>query len=284
MAHDLFLQASPRSGARNRNNRMNQRPLSTGRRSLLPALLIALWLMLPLARPVVAAPLDLKVPAEGHLHNEQQHQQIQEQWRGRRQQLLGQIDQAHQEQQALQRQLRLLDDRLALARQQLARARQDQQAGAELRTGLRDWLMQLLDRLEQYQQQSLPFLAAERQQRLERLRQLLADDGQEAAEPVRRILEALQIEARYGQEAEAYPQQIELAGELLQVEILRLGRLALFFRSPDGSRAGVYDPLTRQFQQRTAADSAAIDRALRQIRREAAPQLVALPLGRIERP
>ena len=111
-----------------------------------------------------------------------------------------------------------------------------------LEDSIADTLTTILDRLDASVDRSLPFLPQERQLRLSQLRRELVQPDVTAAEKLRRVLEALQVEAGYGGTVEIYQDQITVSGEELHVDILRLGRLALFWRTPDLQRVGHYDP------------------------------------------
>ncbi|MEM7739871.1 MAG: DUF3450 domain-containing protein [Pseudomonadota bacterium] len=93
----------------------------------------------------------------------------------------------------------------------------------------------------------IPFLPAERQNRLARLDQVMSDPTQTPASRFRLIVEAYQIENEYGRSIEAYEGTVIEDGAELTVEFLRLGRLALIYKSADDSLLRIYDRETGGF-------------------------------------
>lgn len=155
-------------------------------------------------------------------------------------------------------------------------------AEADRLTGsMQDTLQVIYDRLAVSVDNSLPFLPVERQQRLTSLAAELVRPDVSAAEKLRRLLEALQVEAGYAGTVEVYQDQIEVAGAQLHADILRLGRVALFWRTPDGKRVGTYDQGHGQWQELSAGESRPIALAMEMATRMRPVEITALPLGRI---
>jgi len=150
-----------------------------------------------------------------------------------------------------------------------------------LQTGLEDTLGVMLARLETWVATDLPFLPAERRLRLDLLRQELVRPEVPPSEKLRRLLEAFQIEAQYGGTVEVYQDRVRVAADSLYVDILRLGRLSLFWRTPDGARAGEYDRVARAWVDLPGKHHRAIGQAMEMAEHRRAVDLVSLPLGRI---
>ncbi|MCB9514198.1 MAG: DUF3450 domain-containing protein [Candidatus Latescibacteria bacterium] len=153
---------------------------------------------------------------------------------------------------------------------------------ARLQESLQDTLAVIMGRLEAAVDADLPFLAAERQQRLDALRKELARPEVSGAEKLRRLLETLQIEAEYGSNVEVYQAPITVAGEEIYADLLRVGRVSVFWRTPDGKRVGEYDPAARQWVELPGSDRRNIATAMEMAARMRPVELVDLPLGRIE--
>ncbi len=152
-----------------------------------------------------------------------------------------------------------------------------------LRDGIGDTLSVILDRLEAHVAQDLPFLPEERAHRLASLAAELALPDVTAAEKLRRLLEALQVEAGYGGTVELNQQEIALDGSPLSVDVLRIGRLSLFWRTPDGKRAGEYDRASASWRELPRKHARVIGEAMDMASRIRPTELIALPLGRITR-
>ena len=136
-------------------------------------------------------------------------------------------------------------------------------------------------RLEESVATSLPFLPAERELRLASLSSELVRPDVASGEKLRRLMEALQVEASYGASVEVYQDQISLAGVDLNADVLRLGRVALFWSTPDGSRVGTYDQATNQWTELSDGENRTIAMAMEMATRQRPMELIAMPLGRI---
>jgi hypothetical protein len=151
-----------------------------------------------------------------------------------------------------------------------------------LQASLEDTLSAILLRLESWVERDLPFLPQERSTRLELLRQELARPDVAGADKLRRLLEALQIEAAYGGTVEVHQDQIVVGEEELFVDILRLGRISVFWRTPDGERVGEYDRAGGAWVELPGKHRRPIGLAMDMAARIRPVELVALPLGRIQ--
>ncbi|HER43267.1 MAG TPA: DUF3450 domain-containing protein, partial [Candidatus Eisenbacteria bacterium] len=110
-----------------------------------------------------------------------------------------------------------------------------------LEESLQDTLNVILDRFEDQVEGGAPFLIEERTARLEDVGSEIARPDITGAEKLRRLLEALQVEANYGSTVDVYQQRIALGTDSLFVDVLRVGRISLFWRTPDGKRVGEFD-------------------------------------------
>ncbi len=110
---------------------------------------------------------------------------------------------------------------------------------------------------------------------------MLNDPYTPVYEQFRRLFEALLVESEYGYSSEVYRSEIEIGGEKTQVDLLKVGRLALFYRTLDGRSAGVFNPASGVYH--SLSDDAVDDitHAFTIVRRESAAKMVALPVGRI---
>ena len=133
--------------------------------------------------------------------------------------------------------------------------------------------------LAQFVELDLPFLPEERQQRITRLKDMMTRADVTNAEKFRRIIEAYQIENDYGNTIEAYRANIELAGEISSVDFLRLGRVALYYQRLDGSETGYWNNTEKRWETLPAEYRNSIRQGLRIARKEAAPDLLTLPVS-----
>lgn len=132
--------------------------------------------------------------------------------------------------------------------------------------------------LEQFVSLDLPFLPEERQNRIKRLKTMMPRADVSNAEKFRRLLEAYKIENEYGNTIEAYRANITLDGNISSVDFLRIGRVALYYQRLDGSETGVWNTTAKAWQILPSEFRNSIRQGLRIARKEAAPDLIALPI------
>jgi len=136
----------------------------------------------------------------------------------------------------------------------------------------------MIDALEKFVGLDMPFLLEERDKRVANLRALMARSDVTTAERFRQIMEAYQIESEYGRTIEAYRSTVKLDDRESTVDFLRFGRIALVYQTLDGSEAAVWDKEEKAWKPLEASDRSAIRDALRIARKQAAPDLIRLPL------
>lgn len=150
-----------------------------------------------------------------------------------------------------------------------------------LEGSLEDTLRVILERLDASVENTLPFLPEERAFRLKTLHDDMVRPDLAAAEKLRRLLEALQVETGYGSTVEVYQDAISVEGETVHADILRLGRVALFWMTPDRARGGVYDQGAAAWGTVDGGDLRRIGLAMDMAQRRRPAELVDLPVGRI---
>ncbi len=151
-----------------------------------------------------------------------------------------------------------------------------------LQTVIEDTLVAVFHHLESSVQNDLPFLPEERTRRLASMRTELVKPDVPSAEKLRQLLEALLAEAQYGSSVEVTQESINLDGEQTFVDMLRIGRLALFWRTPDGARVGTWDPARSQWSDLPGGDRRSVGRVMEMASRLRLVELTSLPLGRIQ--
>jgi len=139
-------------------------------------------------------------------------------------------------------------------------------------------MLRMVDSLEKFVEIDLPFLQAERRERLGSLRRLMADPGTNLAEKYRRVLEAYQVEIEYGRTLGAERAELPLAGTAKIVDVLRVGRTALYYVSLDDEDVGHWDPQGKAWRKLDAGYRTAVRRGLRVARETIAPELLVLPV------
>ena len=135
-------------------------------------------------------------------------------------------------------------------------------------------MLRMLDTFEALIERDLPFLETERQERLTQVTQLMSDPEASLAQKYRRLLEAYQIEIDYGQGLDAERGQV---GERT-IDILRVGRLALYGLTLDGREAFRWDREAGEWQPADSGLRRTIRQGLRMARDTAPIALMKLPV------
>ena len=149
----------------------------------------------------------------------------------------------------------------------------------KLRENLEPYLDEVVARLETFVEGDMPFLEAERQQRLAFLHNTLNDYQLDLGEKLRRVFEGLSVEATYGKMVTATDETLTIDGENTEVTIFRLGRMAMYYQTLDKEKIGRYNPDTRQWDPMPKEFSRSLRQAVEMANRERTVQLIHLPLG-----
>jgi hypothetical protein len=100
-----------------------------------------------------------------------------------------------------------------------------------------------------------------------------------AAEKFRVVMEAWQIENDYGRTIEAYTDTVELDGTTREVDVLRIGRVALLYQTPDGQVSASWDKNLNQWVEVDNGFRNAIRNGIRLARNQIGPDLLLLPIA-----
>ncbi len=149
----------------------------------------------------------------------------------------------------------------------------------KLRESLEPYLEEVVARLEAFIPTDLPFLLSEREQRLNFLKNTLNDYHLDLGEKLRRVYEALSVEATYGKMVTSSDETLNIDGADTEVTEFRLGRLAMYYQSLDAEKIGMFNRQTNQWEALSKDYSQVIRHALEMARRERTVQLIQLPLG-----
>lgn len=143
-------------------------------------------------------------------------------------------------------------------------------------------MLKMIDSLDKFVALDIPFLPDERKTRVDGLRVLMRRADVADAERYRRILEAYQVENDYGRTIEAYAGTVPRGAEEVPVDFLRIGRIALLYLTRDGSEVGAWDHVNRTWTTLDSSYKNSVSEGLRVAKKQAAPQLIRVPLPRPE--
>ena len=140
--------------------------------------------------------------------------------------------------------------------------------------------LKMIDSLGQFVNLDLPFLLDERRQRVARLRENLSRSDLSAAEKFRQVLEAYKIESEYGTRIDSYTEIVNVDGQDREVNILRVGRVALLYQTANQQHSAVWDRKTKQWKPIEGSDvQAAVAKGIRMANKQVAIDMLELPIA-----
>lgn len=139
-------------------------------------------------------------------------------------------------------------------------------------------MTRMIDSLEQFISLDVPFLNQERTDRVEALKELMSRQDVTVAEKFRKVTEAYQIENDYGRTIETYKDTLDLDGAILELDFLRIGRIALLYQSVDGKISGVWNQDTQSWDDASSQRNQ-IKLGLSIAKKQVPPDLVILPVA-----
>lgn len=250
--------------------------------------LLALLLLLPAAAPAAptkpeAAPKsptarEVEKRAEQAVVIRRQAQERQDAWAPRRAEMLTKLEDLTRQLEVTQRLRKKTEIYLAGQKAKLAETQRRLAEMDRIQAELEPLLDETLVRLRAFVDQDLPFKRDERLAALEAVEQTLNDYDAGLAQKTRRLLGGILTEARYGHDVRLEPGEIKTQGGALQVDLLRLGRLALFGLSLDRQRAWRLMPGETDFKP-VEDHLRGLDQAAQMAARRRVVELVELPVG-----
>ena len=135
-------------------------------------------------------------------------------------------------------------------------------------------MLKMINGLEDFLKLDLPFLPKERSARVKELKEIMDRGDVATSEKFRRVMEAYQIENEYGRTIETY--RGDLNG--LNVDFLRIGRVALMYQTSDGNNAGYYDPVSKSWEEASGSMSRSIASGIKIAQKISPPELIKIPL------
>lgn len=181
-------------------------------------------------------------------------------------------------------------DRLRVYNQQLEKLIRDQEEQKlQIRQDLQDievvekeilpFLIRMVDNLDKFVELDMPFLIEERRDRIIGLRDMMDRSDVTVSEKYRRVMEAYEIETEYGRTIEAYRGQLGEGDNIRTVDFLKVGRVLLAYQTTDRQETGFWNKETQEWQQLPDEYATPIADGLRIARKQAAPELLVLPVS-----
>lgn len=137
-------------------------------------------------------------------------------------------------------------------------------------------VIEMVDMLRKLVEADIPFQKADRLASVGRLQAMLDKSNITTAEKYRKVTEAYQRELDYGRSVSTY--QDLLPGTDTKVNFLQLGRTALLYQTLDEKETGVWNNKAKKFEKLDKNYNATVKKGLKIAAKQAAPNLVGLPM------
>jgi len=134
-----------------------------------------------------------------------------------------------------------LDKQQEQQQQKLQRLKTNMANIREVRMELMPLMQEMVQVLTSFVNNDVPFLWQERQLRLTELKNLLDNPNINVADKYRRIVEAYQIETEYGNTIETWQAPLPLSQQNKTVQLIKVGRIGLYYLTPNQQTAGYWD-------------------------------------------
>lgn len=173
---------------------------------------------------------------------------------------------------------RQLEVQTSAQQQQLQQLSESITQATQMKRQITPLMLEMAAGLSQFIELDLPFHSQERRQRLSFINAALDNPDIADSEKFRQILEAYQIENEYGRKIDVYTDTITVDAQPINVNVLRIGRIALLAQTKDQREAWVWDNDQHQWQTLEQTYQKPIRDAIRIARKQAVSNLLILPI------
>lgn len=139
----------------------------------------------------------------------------------------------------------------------------------------------MINVLEDFMANDIPFLLDNRRDRIANLRDVMDNSDVSASEKFRLVFQAYQIENDFGRTIETYNGSIQLGGQDFQGNVLRIGRVGLYFQTADLSTSAHWNSglgNTGEWEVLDSSFARAISQGIKMADGQVANDLVRLPI------
>ena len=149
---------------------------------------------------------------------------------------------------------------------------------AETQQNIVPLLLRMIEVLEEFVSLDTPFLKEERVARIELIKNMMDRPDVTQPDKYRRIMEAYQIEMEYGRTIETITDTIQINDTPITVDILRIGRISIFYQTFDGKESGYWDKQDKQWKILSEDYNRSIAQGILIAKKQAPPNLIKLPI------
>ena len=246
---------------------------------------ICLVFLIVLALPLPGLADDVKTtiekPVKQAIDTRQATQQAEEKWRLDREKLVQRFEALETQHARLVKEIADLNKDVDATKIRIQQKKQQLTDIAQISKDIEPFLNDIIKSLKARISDGLPFLVAERTQRVEKLEALMPDPDITVSEKYRKVMEALVVEAEYGFTLELTQETIFVNKEAIFADIFRLGRLNLFFLSPDRTVCGFFNISEKKWEPLPSSHLHSLEIAADIAAKRHTAELLDIPIGRI---
>lgn len=137
-------------------------------------------------------------------------------------------------------------------------------------------LNKMLASLEAFVKADLPFHVGERTDSIDRLKDLMVSPDAKTSDRFRNIMDIYTAEIEYGNTYEAYKETLPINGNEIEVDMLRIGRVALYYQTRDQKVTGMWDRTNNEWKTLDASYNRNVRKAIKVAAKTVAPELLSL--------
>ncbi len=149
---------------------------------------------------------------------------------------------------------------------------------AETQQNIVPFLLRMVEVLDEFIALDSPFLQEERNNRIALIKDMMDRPDVSLSDKYRRIMEAYQIEMDYGRTIDTTTGTIQTNNSPSTVELLRIGRLSIYYLTLDGQQSGYWDKLDKQWKPLSDDYNRSIAKGIQIAKKQAPPDLIKLPI------
>ena len=137
-------------------------------------------------------------------------------------------------------------------------------------------LNKMLTALDSFVKADLPFHVEERTESISRLKDLMVEPSANTSDRFRNIMDIYTAEIEYGNSYEAYKASLPINGNDTPVDMLRIGRVALYYQTTDQKQTGMWDVANKEWKVLDADQNRNVRKAIKVAAKTIAPELLSL--------
>ena len=248
------------------------------------AILISLYffvLMYPCRGNTANIAQDVKKKIAGSITTRQDTQTKLDKWEQKKSVMIAEYEQLKQEQEIMIEENNILVKEAFEHQELIDGLILQKQENLRIQKEMLPFLKEIQLKLESLVANDPPFLKEERRIRLEKLNSIMKDIDISIAEKYRKVMEALFVEAEYGNTIEVYQDKIDISGKNVMADIFRLGRISLFSISLDQASSAFFNVAENRWIPLEEKYNPSIKSVVEIGKKHRTVEVVSLPLGRL---